>query len=157
MWRERKSRVGHRCCSSVWTESDYTLHHRCTVYGTTSFIPASHSTAVSIFIDKKRWKNYLIISFLGSLVLWTADVITRRRRKRSENAAFFNCLNFKIHRHFPNLLTLSNVVELSWSWIPDYSSSERERKIRCRLLTSSINYNRRFISKSCSNGKEMYN
>ena len=33
---------------------DYTLHHRGTVYGTTSFIPASPSTAVSIFIDKKR-------------------------------------------------------------------------------------------------------
>ena len=37
----------------------------------------------------------------------------KRRRKRSENAAFFNCLNFKIHRDFLNLLTLSNVVEPS--------------------------------------------
>ena len=66
---------------------------------------------------RKDKKNYLIISFLGSLVLRTADVhvITRRRLKRSQNAAFFNCLNFKIHRDFPNLLTLSNVVELSWS------------------------------------------
>ena len=64
---------------------------------------------------RKDKKNYLIISFLGSLVLWTADVITRRRLKMSENAEFFNCLNFKIHRDFPNLLTLSNVVELSWS------------------------------------------
>ena len=28
--------------------------HRCTVYGTTSFIPASPSMAVSVCIDKKR-------------------------------------------------------------------------------------------------------
>ena len=70
----------------------------------------------SVFsLIRKDKKNYLIISFLGRLVLWTADVITRRRLKRSENEAFFNCLNFKIHRDFPNLLTLSNVVELSWS------------------------------------------
>ena len=71
----------------------------------------------SVFsLIRKEKKNYLIISFLGRLVLKTADVITRRRLKRSENEAFFiNCLSFKIHRDFPNLLTLSNVVELSWS------------------------------------------
>ena len=156
MWRERESRVGHRCCSSVWTESDYTLQHRCTVYGTISFIPASPSKAVSILLIRKDKK--ITELFTSSEVWFYADcgLRTRWRLKRSENAAFFNCLNFKIHRDFSNLLTLSNVVELSWSWIPDYSSSERERKIRSRLLTSSINYKRRSMSKSYSNGKEMY-
>lgn len=77
--------------------------------------PQVRQSAFSLIrIDRKK---YLIISFLESLVLWTADVhvITRRRLKRIENAAFFNCLNLKIYRDFPILLTLSNVVEPSWS------------------------------------------
>ena len=152
MWRERESRVGHRCYSSVWTERN--IAAQC--MGQPVLSQPLHVRQSAFSLIRKDKKKYLINSFLGSLVLWTADVITRRRLKRSENAEFFNCLNFKIHRDFPNLLTLSNVVELSWSWIPDYSSSERERKIRCRLLTSSINYKRRSMSKSCSNGKEMY-
>ena len=62
--------------------------------------------------DKKKLLNYFLPRKSGFMDCGRNQ---KRRRKRSENAAFFNCLNFKIHRDFLNLLTLSNVVELSWS------------------------------------------
>ena len=51
-----------------------------------------------------------------------------------------NSRSFNLHRDSSNSLTLSNVGELSWSWIPEkpYPSSEWERKFHSSLFTPSI-------------------
>ena len=51
-----------------------------------------------------------------------------------------NSRSFNLYRDSSNSLTLSNVGELSWSWIPEkpHPSSEWERKFHSSLFTSSI-------------------
>ena len=51
-----------------------------------------------------------------------------------------NSRSFNLHRDSSNSITLSNVGELFWSWIPEkpYPSSEWERKFHSSLFTSSI-------------------
>ena len=83
------------------------------------------------------------------------------RRDGNENVAWkVNLCSFTLYRNFSYPLTLSNVGEPNWSWIPiDISKFQKRNKISSLLvtLTSPKNANLGiFKSQSCKNGKEMY-
>ena len=74
----------------------------------------------------------------------------------SENVTFeLNSRFFELSCVYSKSVKMSNVGEISWG---PHSSLEREKKIRCRLFTSSINGKLGiFTSESCSDRNEMHN
>ena len=70
----------------------------------------------------------------------TRDFKIQRRDSKGERRWKVNLRSFSLYRDYFYLLTLSNVGEPSWSWIPckePYPSSEREIKFRRCLFTFS--------------------
>ena len=82
---------------------------------------------------------YLVKTANRNSLLWQLikDLKIRRQGRQWKHGLKSS---FNLHRDSSNSITLSNVGEHFWSWIPEkpYPSSEWERKFHSSLLTSSI-------------------
>ena len=73
--------------------------------------------------------------------LKTEPVVMRGRRRQGKDRLKSDFAVFDLHRDYCNSLSLSNVCEFSWCWIPKSRVQKKKERKFCRcMFTSSIKH-----------------